>query len=304
MSLLRRSPGIMPRIRVGVALLIPEPFASEINGLRRALGDGAFDRIPPHLTLVPPVNVRVEDVPAALALLRAEASFIKPFTVTLGPVGTFHPITPVIKLDVAGHGTENVVKLRNNVFRSPLERPLTHDFVPHVTLADEADPDRITSAVEALRDYDIALTFDRLHLLEEGEHRVWAPIADAPFREPLIVGRGGLPLELSITQLVDPEARLLIPEVATRTTLVVTARRQGTVVGVMAGEYRGDDAVISSISVLNSARSQGVGAQLVRAFCSEAAANGSHLAVLALPEETDLKAFFERQGFAHGVRLL
>jgi len=43
-----------------VARLGPEPVATEIDGPRRALGDGSLGRIPAHLTLVPPVNVGQE----------------------------------------------------------------------------------------------------------------------------------------------------------------------------------------------------------------------------------------------------
>ena len=45
------------RHRLGVAVVIDPPVADEINGLRRAVRDGALDRIAPHVTLVPPVNV-------------------------------------------------------------------------------------------------------------------------------------------------------------------------------------------------------------------------------------------------------
>ena len=48
----------MGRVRLGVALLIPPPFDREVDGLRRALDDGSLGRIPAHLTLVPPVNVK------------------------------------------------------------------------------------------------------------------------------------------------------------------------------------------------------------------------------------------------------
>lgn len=61
----------MPKARLGVALLVPGALGGEVNGLRRALGDGALGRIPPHITLVPPVNVGEDRLPAALALLRS-----------------------------------------------------------------------------------------------------------------------------------------------------------------------------------------------------------------------------------------
>ena len=133
----------MPRLRLGVALLLPEPLATQVDGLRRACDDGALDRVPPHLTLVPPVNVRVDDVAAALQVLRDAAGGTRPFTLRLGPPSTFLPDTPTLHLAVGGSGDATAVlrRLRDGVFRPPLERPLTFPFVPHVTLADEMEPE-------------------------------------------------------------------------------------------------------------------------------------------------------------------
>ena len=58
-SLWARAPR-WPRVRLGVVLLVPPPVAGEIDGLRRAVGDGALGKVAPHVTLVPPVNVRDE----------------------------------------------------------------------------------------------------------------------------------------------------------------------------------------------------------------------------------------------------
>jgi 2'-5' RNA ligase len=171
----------VPRRRLGVVLLVPEPAATEIDGLRRALGDGALGRIPAHLTLVPPVNVRVDDVGEALAVLRAAAGRTGPLDLRLGPATTFDPVTPVVYLDVGGD-VAALHALREAVMRPPLERPLTLPFVPHVTLADEIDPARIPAAVAALADYVVDVRCEAVHLLEEGRARVWRPIADAPFR--------------------------------------------------------------------------------------------------------------------------
>jgi hypothetical protein len=52
----------MGRHRLGVVLLVPDPWAAEVDGLRRALGDEALDRVAPHITLVPPSNVSDEDL--------------------------------------------------------------------------------------------------------------------------------------------------------------------------------------------------------------------------------------------------
>jgi 2'-5' RNA ligase len=166
--------------RFGVALLVPQPVATEVDGLRRALGDGARARIPAHVTLVPPVNVRHDAVTAAVGVLRAAAGSTPPLDLRVGPAATFQPVTPVVYLTVAGDlaGLEG---LRERVFRPPLERAVTHPFVPHVTVADEVDPVRIPAAVAALADFVVDIRIESVHLLEQGRDRVWRPIAEAPF---------------------------------------------------------------------------------------------------------------------------
>src|SRR4051812_357969 len=92
----------MPRQRLGVALLVPAPVALEIDALRRALGDDDTERIPPHVTLVPPVNVREEDVDDAVRVLTAAAGGVRPLRIELGPVTSFTPVSPTVHLRVGG----------------------------------------------------------------------------------------------------------------------------------------------------------------------------------------------------------
>jgi 2'-5' RNA ligase len=167
------------RRRLGVALLVPPPVATEIDGLRRALGDGSLGRIPAHLTLVPPVNVREDALPDALAVLRAAARASGPLDLRIGPAATFDPVTPVVYLAVGG-AVDALRALRERVFLPPLARDLTHPFVPHVTVADEMDPARIPVAVAALGDFVVDVRFGAVHLLEERRGHAWEPIADAP----------------------------------------------------------------------------------------------------------------------------
>lgn len=283
----------MPRLRLGVALLVPEPLATEIDGLRRACGDGSRHRVAPHLTLVPPVNVRVDDLPLALGVLRRAAAATRPFTLRLGPPATFLPATPTLHLAVGGRGDATVVlrRLRDAVFVPPLERDLTHPFVPHVTLSDEMDPDRIAGALTALADFFVEADFDRVHLLEERRHgdahRRWVPVADAPFAPEIVVGRGGVELELAVCRLVDPEAARVeqavwpedapvpppVPEGAVP--VVVVARRRGEVVAVARGwvDRHGEELV--SLLVVPEHRGQGIARQVVAAFRHAAAVEAS-----------------------------
>ncbi|HEX2023752.1 MAG TPA: 2'-5' RNA ligase family protein [Acidimicrobiales bacterium] len=262
----------MPRVRLGVALLVPPPVDAEIDGLRRALGDGALGRIPAHLTLVPPVNVREDRLGEALGVLRKAAAATRPFTVTLGPPASFLPDNPTVHLTVAGD--DSVHRLRDRVFVDPLARTLTWPFVPHVTLADEAGVDRITAALAALGDYQVDVTFDRVHLLREGPGRIWAPIADAAFAPAAVVGRGGLPVELTVSERLDPEAAAL----EETTPLVVTARVDGRVAGYAEGWCgRDGTARLARLVVDPDHCHLDVDRHLVAAFRAEAATRGCDL---------------------------
>jgi 2'-5' RNA ligase len=225
----------VPRVRLASALLVPEPIAREIDGLRRALGDN-FERVPPHLTLVPPVNVRVEEVGAVLAQLRSVAAVVLPISVTLGPPATFMPVNPVVYLSVSGD-LEGVGATRSGLFAGPLSRPVEHEFVPHVTIVESTTPARIEAALTALADYRVDVTFESVHLLQE-EDRVWRPIAEARFESPLIVGRGGIETEITRSSLADPEALEFMGEQREEAEQVVVARREGVIVAA-AGALEG-----------------------------------------------------------------
>jgi 2'-5' RNA ligase len=296
----------VPKSRLGVALLIPPPVREEVDGLRRALGDGALGRIPAHLTLVPPVNVRTDLLPDALVVLRRAAAKARPFRVVLGPPATFLPVNPVAYLAVDGAGEGDglgaVHALREAVFTPPLERTLTWPFVPHVTICDDAAPARIEAALAAMADFRVEVVFERVHLLEEGEGRIWRPIADAAFSPPGTVGRGGLPLELTVSEHLDAEAAAFEaaewaaePVAEPRVPLAVTARRDGRVVGVAGGHSRH----LSSLIVAKDERGTGVGAQLVAAYLSAAAERGAERVTV----RTRTDAFYRRLGWVEEARL-
>ena len=95
----------MPRLRLGVVLLVPDPIAHEVDGLRRGLGDPALDRVAPHLTLVPPLNVPVDRLGDALGVLRRAAGRARPLDLVLGPARRFDSDEGVVYLAVAGGGS-------------------------------------------------------------------------------------------------------------------------------------------------------------------------------------------------------
>jgi 2'-5' RNA ligase/GNAT superfamily N-acetyltransferase len=232
-----------------VVLLLDPPVATEVDTLRSALGDAAVGKIGPHITLVPPVNVRDADLVDALAVLRqAAAGQAGQLELTLGPTATFHPASPVVYLAVgAGEPSslEALARLHESLLAGPLFRKGRWEWVPHVTLLDEAGPEKITAAVTALSSYGADVVFDRVVLLEHQDH-AWAPVADANFGPPTVVGRGGLDLEITEGRVAGPDV-LAVVEAASEhgdldapaplfagqgPTVVLTGRRGGAVAGV------------------------------------------------------------------------
>jgi 2'-5' RNA ligase len=106
-------------------VLVPAPIAAEVQGLRRACGDPALERVPPHVTLVPPVNVNEVRVGDALELLRDAATDLHPFTLQLGPVATFAPDSPTLYLSVGGDddALAALERLREAVFQPSVAWP-------------------------------------------------------------------------------------------------------------------------------------------------------------------------------------
>ncbi|MGI9079405.1 MAG: GNAT family N-acetyltransferase [Acidimicrobiales bacterium] len=304
----------MSRVRLGVALVMPVPHDREIDTLRRATGDGTLGRVPPHCTLVSPVNVRADRVLDVVALLRSAAAVTHPLRVLLGPPTTFLPDNPVLYLPLE-EGAAPVRALRDRVFREPLARPLTWPYVPHVTVADEADPERIAAAQIALSDYRTDVVFDRVHLLQEGPGRVWAPIADFPLKAPAVVVRGGLAVELWVSTALDPEAREFSArewqamgpiELGTpmpHERVAISARRDDKVAGVITGWARGGVAQLSNLVVCPADRGQGIGSRLLASFESTAVSLGCCRLACRVRVGSQGHGFLQHRGWVDETRL-
>ncbi|MDQ6784345.1 MAG: GNAT family N-acetyltransferase [Actinomycetota bacterium] len=253
-------------------MVIDRPVADEIDGLRRAVGDGALERIAPHVTLVPPVNVAAAGLGDALGRLRAAAASCgEALQLTIGPPASFLPANPVLILAVGGD-VERLRRLRDALFVEPLARRLSWPWVPHVTLADEGEPARVEAAVALLEGYRATVEVDRVVLLEAArtaEGLRWRPFADAALTPRRVVGRGGLDLELTRGRVVDPQALEVVgPDVglpaplADGSGLVVTGRRAGAVVGVAAA-WRDDAGGHVAVVVAPDSRGEGIGSHLL-----------------------------------------
>jgi 2'-5' RNA ligase len=306
------------RRRAGVALLVRGPVAAEIDGLRRACGDGSLGKVPAHITLVPPVNVREERLGEALDVLRDAAAPGRPLVLSLGPAASFSPVSPVAYLRVGGD-VDALHALRDRVFRDPLSRPLAHPFVPHVTIADDADPARAEAIVLALAGYYATVVVDRVHLLEEDREHVWAPIADVRLGPPRVVGRGGLPVQLDEATGFDEEGRAFVERewplvlldahgpsgLLPREPFAITARRERAVVGAIDGWTNGGVAQLERLVVAAAVRGEGIGTHLLLAVEDLARRRGCTSLALEAIAGSRAEAFHLGRGFvpeAHRTR--
>ena len=292
----------MARQRLGVALLVPQPLATEIDGVRRALGDGALDRIAPHITLVPPVNVAERDLPRAFTLVRSAASTIAPLTLRIGPVATFAPVNPVAYLQVGGEPqtVEALERLRSSCLQGPLGRSSEHDFVPHVTVAEELAQDRLDTVTKLLAGFVTEATIDRVHVLAELPGRLWKAVADAPLGErPGVVGRGSLPLELTTTGRPDVEAAALLSFETESAGLpfAVTARRNDEVVGAAWGWSARGALELADLVIAAEHRGQGFGRHMVAAVVALARRRGCELVGAGAPRGGGGGALLAAAGF-------
>jgi 2'-5' RNA ligase/GNAT superfamily N-acetyltransferase len=280
----------MARQRIGVVLLVPQPLATEVDGVRRALGDGALGRIEPHVTLIPPVNVHERDLLDVHELVRMTAAGAAPLHLGLGPLTTFAPVNPVAYLAVKGEPDQlqALAELHQSLRKGPLERPDEHPFVPHVTVAEDMPASRIEASLLALSAFDADVVFDRVHILAEQPGRIWVPIADAPLGErPRVVGRGSLPLELAFSGRPDLEsaAVLAVESDPAGSPFAVSARSEGVVVAAAWGWSIGDRLEVADFVVVEARRGQGIGAHLLAAI--EALAWRRHCSRAGISAPTD-----------------
>jgi 2'-5' RNA ligase len=285
------------RARLGVVLLLPAPVAAEVDGLRRAVGDRSVGAVPPHITLVPPVNVAGTAVDAALAAVRDAAAASPPLRVVLGAPDTFWPATPVVYLPAHGDA-EGVLRLHDAVATGPWARPTTWPFVPHVTIAQDVAPELIPAAVQVLAAYRGEATLTSVSVLREQLDGSWAVLADAALSGRHVVGRGGLEVVLDAGAALDEEAQRRLAPVLRRgpAPFAVSARREGAVVGAATGATA-DVLYLEQLVVDPAVRGQGVGHHLLRAVEALGAGRGCASAVALCPAASPAATWLSSHGW-------
>jgi len=280
----------MPRHRLGVVLLLPEPVRTQVEGIR--LGLGADLSVPLHITLVPPVYVNDDAVDTAIHTVRAAADEqSRPLSVTIGPTRTFLPINPVVYLAVSGD-VDEVTALHHNCQQGPFERNDEWEFTPHVTLIDGGSDDFLNAAVIAAGAFSATMFVRGATVLEFGDDKVWRPIADAPFGDSPVTRTLGAD---AVTIRLSKHQTAAASRMGRHRPLVVEAFVGGRVVGVARGRVAEDLAWLDELIVAGESRGSGLGGALARAFTD--AARDQRATELRASRGATIAGFLVRMGF-------
>src|SRR5918998_1367947 len=112
---------------IGVAVAIPEPWATELQDYRTSVGDVTATMIPTHITLVPPTEVDDVHLPEVVKHLEEVAAEGRSFTVHLRGTGTFRPVSPVVFVTLV-QGISGCEQLALAVRRGPLDVDLQYPY--------------------------------------------------------------------------------------------------------------------------------------------------------------------------------
>ena len=165
---------------IGVALSIPEPWATELQDYRTRL-DPSAALIPTHITLVPPTELGADDLAAVEDHLAKVAEGGSAFEVHLRGTGTFRPVSPVVFITLV-KGISQTEQLAAAVRSGPLDIDVDFPFHPHVTVAHHLSEDDLDRAFGDLADFECSFEVADFHLYVHDDVDGWQPTRDFVLR--------------------------------------------------------------------------------------------------------------------------
>ncbi|MCW2492970.1 MAG: hypothetical protein QOH56_1025 [Pseudonocardiales bacterium] len=159
-------------ITIGVAVAIPEPHASVLAEWRRRVGDPEANRIPTHVTLLPPTEFDADALPKIEDHLEWAAEQVGPFVMRLSGTGTFRPVSQVVFVQVST-GIAECELLERAVRQEPIVREVEFPYHPHVTVAHDIADSALDEAFESLRDFVAQFKVECFVMFSQDEDRTW-----------------------------------------------------------------------------------------------------------------------------------
>ena len=166
---------------IGVAVPIPEPWATELQDYRTSVGDLTATQIPTHITVIPPTEIEDADLPAIESHLADAAATVDTFDIHLRGTGSFRPVSPVVFVTVA-EGISQCEVLANALRTGPLAVELSFPFHPHVTIAPPLDDTALDRAFRDLASFECRFEVDSFGLYVHDDGLGWHPTREFALR--------------------------------------------------------------------------------------------------------------------------
>ena len=166
---------------IGVAIAIPEPWATQLQDYRTSVGATTATMIPTHITLVPPTDIGEDDLDEVVRHLEAAAADVAGYGVHLRGTGTFRPGSPVGFVTLV-QGISACEQLASRIRRGPLAVELAHPYHPHVTIAHHLPDDLLDRAFAELDDFECEFDVTEFHLYVHDDETGWQPTHEFTLR--------------------------------------------------------------------------------------------------------------------------
>jgi 2'-5' RNA ligase len=163
---------------LGVAIEVPSPFGAQLDEVRDRFARGA-GTMPSHVTILAPIDVDADVMPAVVSHLAAVAARTRSFRLVLRGSGTFRPVSPVVFVAVA-EGISSCEQLEREVRSGDLAVETRFPYHPHVTVAHDVPDAELDRAFEELADFRAEMTISSMGLHEYVEGR-WRLVREFAF---------------------------------------------------------------------------------------------------------------------------
>ena len=167
---------------IGVALSIPEPWATELQDYRTGL-DPSAALVPTHITLIPPTDIDDDALTVVEEHLAKVADDGPAFAVHLRGTGTFRPVSPVVFISLV-QGISQTEQLAAAVRSGPLDVDVEFPFHPHVTVAHHLTEEQLDRAFDELAEFECEFEVTSFHLYVHDAAEGWHPTRDFALRGP------------------------------------------------------------------------------------------------------------------------
>jgi 2'-5' RNA ligase len=163
---------------IGVAVAIPSPHREVIDAAREQYEPAASD-LPAHVTVLAPIDVDAEAMPAVQAHLARVAATTQPFRLTLRGTDTFRPVSPVVFVAVVD-GAAACEELEQRVRSGDMAVETRYPYHPHVTLAHDVPEPMLDRAFAELAGFEASIDVSSVGLYEYLDGS-WHLVQEFPF---------------------------------------------------------------------------------------------------------------------------